>query len=43
MQSVSLKKAELEIVIEARDQRHVYDITGLLRYAGLSVRTAQDL
>jgi threonine dehydratase len=43
MQSVSLKKAELEIVIEARDQRHVDDITGLLRDAGLSVRTAQDL
>lgn len=42
MQSVSLKKAELEIVIEARDQRHVDDITGLLRDAGLSVRTAQD-
>ena len=43
MQSVSLKKAELEIVIEARDQRHVDDITGLLRDAGLSVRAAQDL
>lgn len=43
MQSVSLKKAELEIVIEARDQRHVDTITDLLRDAGLSVRTAQDL
>ncbi|MFN3662004.1 threonine ammonia-lyase [Yoonia sp.] len=38
MQSVSLKKAELEIVIEARDQRHVDTITALLRDAGLAVR-----
>ena len=43
MQSVSLKKAELEIVIEARDQRHVDTITALLRDAGLAVRAAQDL
>lgn len=43
MQSVSLKQAELEIVIEARDQSHVDDITTRLRAAGLRVRTPQDL
>ncbi len=43
MQSVSLKQAELEIVIEARDQRHVDDILALLRDNGLNVRVPQDL
>lgn len=43
MQSVSLKQAELEIVIEARDQRHVDEILGLLRDNGLNVWVPQDL
>ena len=40
MQSVSLKQAELEVVIEARDQFHVDEILATLRAQGLSVRTA---
>ena len=40
MQSVSLKQAELEVVIEARDQFHVDEILGVLRRDGLAVRTA---
>jgi threonine dehydratase len=40
MQSVSLKQAELEVVIEARDQFHVDDILETLRSDGLTVRTA---
>ncbi len=43
MQSVSLKQAELEVVIEARDQAHVDDIVGRLRDAGLKVRVPQDM
>lgn len=43
MQSVSLKQAELEIVIEARDQRHVDDILELLRDAGLNVRVPEAM
>ncbi len=43
MQSVSLKQAELEIVIEARDQAHVDSILAVLRDAGLKVRVPQDL
>ncbi|MEO1639193.1 MAG: threonine ammonia-lyase [Pseudomonadota bacterium] len=39
MQSVSLKQAELEIVIEARDQQHVIDTVTTLRDAGFRVRT----
>ena len=38
MQSVSLKQAELEIVIEARDAAHVDDILRLLRSHGLRVK-----
>ncbi len=38
MQSVSLKQAELEVVIEARDQFHVDEILGELEGAGLRVR-----
>ena len=40
MQSVSLKQAELEVVIEARDQFHVDEILGELEGAGLRVRVA---
>ena len=40
MQSVSLKQAELEVVIEARDQFHVDEILGVLTGAGLRVRVA---
>lgn len=40
MQTVSLKQAELEIVIEARDQSHVDDITACLRGAGFRLRLA---
>ncbi|WP_342078440.1 threonine ammonia-lyase [Yoonia sp. SS1-5] len=43
MQSVSLKQAELEIVIEARDQTHVDEIVALLRGNGLTVRVPQDI
>ncbi|MCF2872936.1 threonine ammonia-lyase [Octadecabacter sp. G9-8] len=39
MQSVSLKEAELEIVIEARDIGHVKDIVGRLRGQGFRLRT----
>lgn len=42
MQSVSLKQAELEIVIEARDQQHVIDTVTELRQAGFKVRTDSD-
>ena len=38
MQSVSLKQAELDVVIEARDIGHVKDIVGTLRGQGFSVR-----
>jgi threonine dehydratase len=43
MQSVSLKQAELEIVIEARDQQHVIDTVSQLRAAGFKVRADNDL
>lgn len=39
MQSISLKQAELEVVIEARDAAHVEDIVGALRAEGLKLRT----
>ena len=38
MQTVSLKKAELEIVIEARDQAHVDNIEKSLRENGFNLR-----
>ena len=38
MQSVSLKQAELGVVIEARDIGHIKDIVGTLRGQGFSVR-----
>lgn len=43
MQSVSLKQAELEIVIEARDKHHVIDTVNELRAAGFSVRADSDI
>lgn len=39
MQSVSLKQAELDVVIEARDIEHVKEIVGALRGAGFRLRT----
>lgn len=43
MQSVSLKRAELEVVIEARDKHHVKDIVKTLRDAGFKVRTDSEV
>lgn len=43
MQSVALKQAELEIVIEARDQSHVIQIVSALRDDGFSLRTDSGL
>lgn len=43
MQSVSLKQAELEIVIEARDKDHVDETVTQLRDAGFKVRADSDL
>jgi threonine dehydratase len=37
MQSVSLKRAELDVVIEARDKNHVSEIVKALREAGFKV------
>lgn len=39
MQSVSLKQAELDVVIEARDIGHVREIVGTLRGAGFQLKT----
>ena len=39
MQSVSLKQAELDVVIEARDMGHVRGIVETLRGQGFSVKT----
>ena len=41
-QSVALKQAELEVVIEARDIHHVRAIVGDLKAAGFYVRTDND-
>lgn len=43
MQSVSLKKAELEIVIEARDKPHVAEVLSELRDAGFKVRADSEI
>ena len=43
MQSVSLKQAELEIVIEARDKSHVADVLSELRGAGFQVRADSEI
>ncbi len=42
MQSVALKQAELEVVIEARDAQHVEEITTALRDAGFALRTGSE-
>ncbi|MEM9475149.1 MAG: threonine ammonia-lyase [Pseudomonadota bacterium] len=39
MQTVALKQAELDVVIEARDRRHVEDIVAELRANGFKLRT----
>ena len=38
MQTVSLKEAELEVVIEARDSLHVEELVATLKAAGFRVR-----
>ena len=43
MQSVSLKQAELEIVIEARDRDHVTEVLDELRGAGFRVRADSEI
>ncbi len=43
MQSVSLKQAELEIVIEARDRAHVTDTVSTLRAAGFTLRADTEV
>lgn len=43
MQSVSLKQAELDVVIEARDLEHVKEIVGTLRGSGFRLRTDSGL
>lgn len=43
MQTLALKKAELDVVIEARDAAHVIELVGRLRNAGFTVRTDNDL
>ncbi|MCK5384867.1 MAG: threonine ammonia-lyase [Alphaproteobacteria bacterium] len=43
MQTVSLKRAELEVVIEARDRHHVDDIIRLLEDEGFSVKASRDV
>jgi threonine dehydratase len=43
MQSVSLKQAELEIVIEARDKSHVAEVLSELRQAGFKVRADSEI
>ncbi len=43
MQSVSLKKAELEVVIEARDKHHVRTLVKSLRDQGFKVKTDNDV
>ncbi len=43
MQTVSLKQAELEVVIEARDRHHVESVVTALRGAGFQLRTDAGL
>jgi len=43
MQAVPLKRAELDIVIEARDAMHVDEIVGTLRDAGFVVSTMSEV
>ncbi len=43
MQSVSLKQAELEVVVEARDIQHVKELVKTLRDKGFKVRTDNEV
>ena len=43
MQTLSLKKAELDVVIEARDRAHVEQLVGQLRANGFAVKTDGDV
>lgn len=43
MQTVSLKRAELDVVIEARDRFHVVDIIETLTKAGFKVSSSRDV
>lgn len=43
MQSVSLKQAELDVVIEARDQAHVEEIIKTLSNAGFKVKALSEV
>ena len=43
MQSVSLKKAELEVVIEARDRHHVKELVSTLKDAGFKVKATSSV
>jgi threonine dehydratase len=43
MQTVSLKRAELDIVIEARDKFHVQDITNMLSDNGFKVAVVSEV
>jgi threonine dehydratase len=43
MQTVSLKRAELDVVIEARDKMHVVEIVKTLRDAGFKVKALSDV
>ncbi|MFK7840228.1 MAG: threonine ammonia-lyase [Bdellovibrionales bacterium] len=43
MQSVSLKQAELEVVVEARDLHHVKELVQILRDQGFKVRTDNEV
>tara|TARA_R110001592_G_scaffold3525_31_gene20187 strand:+ start:3173 stop:4417 length:1245 start_codon:yes stop_codon:yes gene_type:complete len=43
MQTVSLKRAELDVVIEARDRMHVDELMQMLTDAGFSVSASRDV
>jgi len=43
MQTVSLKRAELDIVVEARDQQHVGELIQTLKSNGFKVSTSRDV
>ncbi len=43
MQTVSLKRAELDVVVEARDQLHVEELITTLKKNGFNVSTSRDV
>ncbi len=43
MQTVSLKRAELDVVVEARDKKHVKELVASLRDAGFKVSASRDV